>query len=110
VDEAGIFQLVSVEPNTAYDFTAYYKNGEIDGAGAPHFVLQDIYSNKVFFQSDDLKFGSSWRQVSGSFSTDADTKMLVLRVARVPAGSPIRGKLWIDDFRLVEKSSREDHS
>ena len=41
VDEAGIFQLVSVEPNTAYDFTGYYKNGEIEGAGAPHFVLQD---------------------------------------------------------------------
>jgi len=110
VDEAGIFQLVSVEPNTAYDFSAYYRNGEIEGAGAPHFVLQDIYSNKVFLQSDDLKFGSSWRQVSGNFTTDADTKMLVLRVARVPAGSPIRGKLWIDDFRLVEKSNSEDHS
>ncbi len=110
VDEAGIFQLVSVEPNTAYDFTGYYRNGEIDGAGAPHFVLQDIYSNKVFFQSDDLKFGSAWRQVSGAFTTDADTRMLVLRVARVPAGSPIRGKLWIDDFRLVEKSQAEDHS
>ncbi len=110
VDEAGIFQLVSVEPNTSYDFTGYYKNGEIEGAGAPHFVLQDIYSNKVLFQSDDLKFGSSWRQVSGTFVTEADTKMLVLRVARVPAGSPIRGKLWIDDFRLVEKSLSEDHS
>ena len=73
-------------------------------------MLQDIYSSKVFFKSDDLKFGSSWRQVSGTFTTDYDTRMLVLRVARVPAGSPIRGKLWIDDFRLVEKSLAEDHS
>jgi len=110
VDEAGIFQLVSVEPNTAYEFTGYYKNGEIEGAGAPHFVLQDIYTSKVFFQSDDLKFGSAWRQVSGTFTTDADTRLLVLRVARVPAGSPIRGKLWIDDFRLVEKSIGEGGS
>jgi hypothetical protein len=110
VDEAGIFQLVSVEPKTSYDFTGYYKNGEIEGAGAPHFVLQDIYSNKVLFQSDDLKFGSSWRQVSGTFTTDADTRMLVLRIARVPAGSPIRSKLWIDDFRLVETSLSEGHS
>ena len=45
-----------------------------------------------------------------AFTTDADTRMLVLRVARMPAGSPIRGKLWIDDFRLVEKSQAEDHS
>lgn len=110
VDEAGIFQLISVEPNTAYEFTGYYRNGEIEGAGAPHFVLQDIYSNKVFFQSDDLKFGSSWRQESGTFTTDPDTRMLVLRVARVPAGSPIRGKLWIDDFRLIEKPQAEGHS
>jgi hypothetical protein len=34
----------------------------------------------------------------------------VLRVARVPAGSPIRGKLWIDDFVLVEKSKVEGRS
>lgn len=73
-------------------------------------MLQEIYSNKVFFQSDDLKFGSSWRQVAGTFTTDSDTKMLVLRVARVPAGSPIRGKLWIDDFVLVEKSKVEGRS
>jgi hypothetical protein len=110
VDEAGIFQLVAVEPNTAYEFTGYYKNGEIDGVGAPHFVLQDIYSNKVFFQSDDLKFGSSWRQVSGGFTSDADTRMLVLRVVRVPAGSPIRGKLWVDDFHLIERPAVEGHS
>ena len=73
-------------------------------------MLQDIYSNKVFFQSDDLKFGSAWREVSGSFTSDPDTRMLVLRVARVPAGSPIRGKMWIDDFHLVEKSVPEGHS
>ncbi len=110
VAEAGILQLIAVEPSTTYDFTGYYKNGEIEGAGAPHFVLQDLYSNKIFFQSDDLKFGSAWREVSGTFASDADTRMLVLRVARVPAGSPIRGKLWIDDFRLVEKSSPEGRS
>jgi hypothetical protein len=110
VDEAGIYQLVAVEPNTPYEFTGYYKNGEIEGAGAPHFVLQDLYSNKVYFQSDDLKFGSAWRAVSGDFTTDTDTKMLVLRVVRVPAGSAIRGKMWIDDFHLIEKPAAGDHS
>jgi hypothetical protein len=48
--------------------------------------------------------------VSGAFTTDADTRMLVLHVARIPAGSPIRGKLWIDDFRLVERSPGEGDS
>ncbi len=103
VDEAGIYQLVAVQPNTTYQFSAYYKNGEIEGAGAPRFALQDLYSAETFFMSDELKFGSAWKNVAGDFTTKPDTHMLVLRVLRVPAGSAIRGKLWIDDFHLVEK-------
>jgi carbohydrate binding protein with CBM4/9 domain len=110
VDEAGIYQLVSVQPNTTYQFSGYYRNGEIEGAGAPRFALQDLYSSKTFFISDELKYGSAWRNVSGEFTTDADTQILVLRVARVPAGAAIRGKLWIDDFRLIEKPPDEGHS
>lgn len=103
VDEAGIYQVVAVRPNTTYQFSGYYKNGEIEGAGAPRFALQDLYSAEAFFMSDELKFGSAWKNVFGEFTTKPDTHMLVLRVLRVPAGSAIRGKLWIDDFRLVEK-------
>jgi hypothetical protein len=29
----------------------------------------------------------------------------VLHVRRIPEGSPIRGKLWVDDFRLAPKPS-----
>ena len=110
IDEAGIYQLVSVRPNTTYQFSGYYKNGEIEGAGAPRFALQDLYSSKAFFMSDELKYGSAWRNVNGEFTTDGDTQILVLRVARVPAGMAIRGKLWIDDFRLIEKPADEGHS
>ena len=110
VDEAGIFQIIAVQPNTTYEFSAYYKNGEIEGAGAPHFALQDLYSTKTFFLSDELKYGSAWRNVAGGFTTDPETQIVILRVVRLPAGSAIRGKLWIDDFRLVEKSSNEDRS
>jgi hypothetical protein len=27
----------------------------------------------------------------------------LLRIVRIPAGSPIRGHLWVDDFHLSEK-------
>ncbi len=110
VEEAGIYQLVAVQPHTTYQFSGYYKNGEIEGAGAPHFALQDLYTAKTFFLSDDLKYGSAWKNVAGEFTTDDDTQLLVLRVLRVPAGSAIRGKLWIDDLQLVEKPASEGHS
>jgi tetratricopeptide (TPR) repeat protein len=103
VVDAGIRQFVAVEPGTAYAFSAYYKNGEIEGAGAPHFTIQDFYTKNIYYDSDDLKEAGYWKSASGEFTTGADTKLLVLHIRRVPEGSPIRGKLWVDDFRLTPK-------
>lgn len=103
ISDAGIYQLVAVQPNTTYDFSAYYKNSEMEGAGGPHLVMQEMYTQQVYFQSDELKDAGFWKSVDGNFTTGPDCKLLVLRVVRLPAGSPIRGKLWIDDFHLVPK-------
>ena len=35
--------------------------------------------------------------------TGPDTRLLVLHIARVPAGSPIKGRLWIDGVHLGAK-------
>jgi tetratricopeptide (TPR) repeat protein len=101
IEDAGIRQLVSVDPNTTYQFSAYYKAQGMDGAGAPKFAIQNVYSEATLFISDDLRDSELWTRVNGSFITGADTRLVSLRVARVPAGRPIRGKLWIDDLRLV---------
>ncbi|MFZ0770752.1 MAG: carbohydrate binding domain-containing protein [Candidatus Sulfotelmatobacter sp.] len=103
VTDAGIRQFVAVQPNTIYQFSAYYKNGEIEGAGGPHFTLQDAYTREVLYDSDELKEAGFWKSATGEFTTGADTKLLVLHVRRLPEGSPIRGKLWVDDFRLTPK-------
>jgi len=42
--------------------------------------------------------------------TGPETHTLVLRIARVPAGSPIRGKLWIDGLRLVASNTHGEES
>jgi hypothetical protein len=99
--DAGIRQLVAVEPNTQYTFSGYYKAEEMDGAGGPKFAMEDFYSGEEFFMSDDLRGPDSWTMVRGTFTTGSDTHLLTLRIARVPAGSPIRGKLWIDDLKLT---------
>jgi tetratricopeptide (TPR) repeat protein len=103
INDAGIYQLIAVQPNTTYDFTGYYKNGEIEGAGGPHLTIQDMYSQKIYFQSDELKDAPFWKSADGEFTTDPDCKLVILRVHRLPEGSPIRGKLWIDDFHLARK-------
>jgi hypothetical protein len=103
ITDAGIYQLVPVQPNTAYEFSAYYKNGEMQGAGGPHFTIQDMYSQAVYYDSDELKDAGFWKSATGEFITSADCKLVVLHVRRLPAGSPIRGKLWVDDFHLAAK-------
>jgi tetratricopeptide (TPR) repeat protein len=103
VTDAGIRQFIAVQPNTSYDFSAYYKNGEIEGAGAPHFTIQDAYTREVLYDSDELKEAGFWKSATGEFTTGAETKLVILHVRRLPEGSPIRGKLWVDDFRLTPK-------
>jgi cytochrome c-type biogenesis protein CcmH/NrfG len=105
VSDAGIAQLIPVEPNAAYEFSAYYKAAAMDGAGGPRLDLQDAYTGTRYFSSDDLRNADVWHAVHGEFKTGADAQLLVLHLARVPAGSPIRGKLWMDDFRLTEKET-----
>jgi len=104
INEAGIFQYIAVQPSTTYDFSGYYKTKEeLQGAGGPHFTILDGYSPTVYFDSDELKESGFWKSVDGEFTTSRDCKLVVLRVRRLPAGSPIRGKLWIDDFHLAKK-------
>lgn len=106
INDAGIYQFVAVQPNATYDFSAYYKNGDMEGAGGPHLTVQDMYSQAVYYDSDELKdAGGFWKSVDGQFTTGADCKLVVIHVRRLPMGSPIRGKLWIDDFHLAKKAS-----
>jgi tetratricopeptide (TPR) repeat protein len=102
IEDAGIRQLIPVEPNTKYEFSAHFKSQGLEGAGGPRFLLQDQFTATNYFASQDLKDADFWKQVSGTFITGPDTKLLVLRIQRVPAGNAIRGKLWIDGVRLAQ--------
>ena len=105
IEDAGIRQMVAVEPNTSYEFSGFYKASDMDGAGGTKFALQDLYRETTFYMSDELQNADFWKEVSGRLVTGPETHMLVLRIARVPAGSPIRGKLWIDGLKLVASNT-----
>jgi len=105
ISDAGILQLIPVQPNTAYDFSAYYKTSDQQGAGGPHFSIQDFYSKATYYESDELREAGFWKSADGEFTTGPECQLLVLHVRRLPEYSPIRGKLWIDDLRLTRKPS-----
>ena len=102
ISDAGIMQLVPVEPNTSYEFSGIYKAEDMDGAGGMQFSITDAYTNSTLLMSENLRDADFWKRTGGVFTTGPDTNLIALRVMRVPARSPIRGKLWIDGLRLVQ--------
>jgi len=102
ISDAGISQLVKVASNARYEFTAFYKAKEMDGAGAVRFAVHDAYRGTPLFVSSDLRDVDFWKNSGGTFETAADTQLIRVHVVRDPPGRPIRGKLWIDGLRLVK--------
>jgi hypothetical protein len=100
-----MYQLIAVQPNSTYNFSGFYKNDEMEGAGGPHFTIQDMYSQTIEYESNELKDSGFWKTVGGEFTTGSDCKLVVLHVRRLPERSPIRGKLWIDDLHLTKQPS-----
>jgi hypothetical protein len=64
-----------------------------------------MYTQAVYYESEELKQATSWKSADGEFTTGPDCKLIALHIRRLPEGSPMRGKLWIGDFRINRKSS-----
>jgi hypothetical protein len=106
--DAGIQQLIPVHGAMAYDFSAYYKSADFEGAGGPQIVLRDAYTGTPLYVSDTLNDSDFWKEVHSQITTPSGTTLLALAIERFPAGSPIRGKLWLDDFELAPTASGDD--
>lgn len=101
--DAGIFQFVPVKPNTDYAFSAAYKTEDILSASGPRFSITDAYTGASYVLTDDFLGTHSWQLQQAQFRTGPGTQLLLLSVTRQPGNPLIRGKMWIDDFELIEK-------
>jgi tetratricopeptide (TPR) repeat protein len=105
--DAGIAQLIPVKPDTDYEFSAESRTQDIDSASGPRFAITDAYTTTVsYVLTDDLLGTNPWHRQQARFHTGPGTNLLFLKVIRQPAAPLIRGKLWIDDVRLVETSNQ----
>ena len=101
INDAGIQQLIPVRGAATYDFSAYYKSADFEGAGGPQIVVRDAYTGTALYASETLNDSDFWKEVHSKVTVPTTTTLLVLAIERFPAGSPIRGKLWLDDFGLT---------
>jgi hypothetical protein len=103
--DAGIIQFIPVKPNTRYEFSAESKTEDIESASGPRFAIVDAYANFSYVLTDDLLGTNPWKVQHAQFQTGPTTNLVFLKIVRKPPNPLIRGKLWIDDLRLVEKSN-----
>ena len=103
--EAGILQFIPVRANTRYEFTAQSRTEDIESASGPRFAIADAYTSFSYVLTEDTLGSSPWRLQQARFQTGPNTNLLLLKIVRQPAAPLIRGKLWIDDVRLVEANN-----
>jgi len=101
VSDTGIFEYVPVRPSTVYKLSAFVKSEDIISASGPRLVVQDMYSNKILATTDDMLGTSGWRQQVINLTTEPETRLVILKVSRVPGNPLIKGAFWLDDVSLV---------
>jgi tetratricopeptide (TPR) repeat protein len=107
LDYAHLFQYVLVRPNTRYRFSGYMRAEGVTTDSGPRFQVFDPYdAGKEFFATRNVIGSSEWGEQPLEFKTAADTRLLLIRIARPPSGkfdNKIAGTVWIDGVRLTEE-------
>jgi tetratricopeptide (TPR) repeat protein len=103
VYDAGWHELVPVQPNTHYAFSAWVKSENITSSSGPRLAIVDAYSGANLLLSGDVLDSHDWYQITGELRVPSETEMASVKFIRAPANTGIRGKLWVDDLKLLKK-------
>jgi tetratricopeptide (TPR) repeat protein len=101
--DAGWKQFVPVQSNTDYEFSAWIKSENVTSSSGPRIAIVDAYSGANLLLTDDVLDTHPWQEIKGTLRVPAETELLVVKIVRVPAVTRIRGRVWIDDLRLVKR-------
>ena len=106
-------QIVPVKPSTAYRLSFQAKIEDLESLSPPIIELYDPalelgVPGRVRAATPPLPNGDhDWKEYQLDLTTTAATEALKVRVQRLPCGEPpcpIYGRIWLDDFKLVERS------
>ena len=99
-----VFQYVAVRPNTRYRFSGAMRVNGITTDSGPRFQVFDAFNmQKLFLSTENMVGTSNWSSQQLEFKTKADTRLLLIRVARPPSeklDNQINGTVWIDQISL----------
>ena len=104
LDYEHVFQYVAVRPNTRYRFSGAMRVNGITTDSGPRFQVFDAFNmQKLFLSTENMVGTSNWSPQQLEFKTKADTRLVLIRVARPPSeklDNQISGTVWIDQISL----------
>jgi hypothetical protein len=111
VFEAGLSQLVPVEPDTGYTASAWIRTEDLQTANGPRLTVTDGNTGAIVGASEPSSYTTDWRKVELQFHTGRDTKLVAVRLFRDRQDTVIRGRLWIDDVQIhkLDNSDKAGH-
>ncbi len=98
----GLSQLVAVKPNQLYELKVTAKSQEIISAEGPRVMVEDP-KHVVIAKGNEWQGTHGWDEQSIMFTTTPGTQLVRVYIGRETGAALIRGKLWVDEFRLYER-------
>ena len=72
-------------------------------------MVQHYYNNQVLASTEDLLSTSGWRELVVDFAAGPQTRLIAIKVMRVPGYPLIKGTFWMDDVKLTPVAAEADH-
>jgi len=102
-----VLQLVPVQPRTKYTFSAFTRSQAITTDAGVGLQISDGYDpNKILGSTDPLIGTTPWSEQSFSFETPAQTRLLIVRIVRLPSqkfDNKIAGAFWFSRISLTQQ-------
>lgn len=106
--DSGWTEFVPVQGDTDYEFSAWIKSESITTSSGPRIELIDALSGNTLLLTDDVLDTHPWHEIKGAVHVPEETLLLALKIVRAPANTRIRGRVWVDDLRLVRSQAKRD--
>ncbi len=102
-EDSGVFQFVPVRSNTRYQFSGFMMAENLETVSPPRFSVFGLRGSKPYLLTDGVRGSTGWQQFQGEFTAGPEDDLLLVRVVRAPSQRLIRGRIWVDDVKLVPK-------
>lgn len=107
LDYEGILQVVPVRPNRKYAFSGRMRAQGISTDSGPRFEIFDPTDTRKLFIFTDQAIGTTPEVTRHlEFLTGAETRFVIVRVARRPSQrfeNKIGGTAWVNDVEMTER-------